>query len=124
MIGLVDYDLQTSTSTSRLIPNLEIMKLANYYQTEQQTFCRLLSLTETDLTTYDKIFFFSELTARPEIPSVYKRLNNVIYGGASFTNGKYIPFTPEIIDFMPPKTAIYKNFLKQKYDDGIAAKVI
>ena len=29
MIGLVDYDLYSSASTTQLIPNLEIMKLAS-----------------------------------------------------------------------------------------------
>ena len=46
MIGLVDFDLQTSTSTSLLIPNLEIMKLATYYKKEENTFCRLIGLNK------------------------------------------------------------------------------
>ena len=34
MIGLVDYDIQVSTSSQLIIPNLEIMKLATYYKLE------------------------------------------------------------------------------------------
>jgi len=60
MIGLVDYDFYSSTSTTSLIPNIEIMKLATYYRNEKNTFCRLIDLDETELTCYDKIYFFSE----------------------------------------------------------------
>ena len=81
MIGLIDYDLQTSTSVNLHPPNLEIMKLATYYKLEQQHFCRLMSLNETELTAYDKIYFFSEAETRPEVPEAFLKSNNVIYGG-------------------------------------------
>ena len=61
MIGLVDFDLLTRSSKSLYIPNLEIMKLATYYKTEEKQFCRLMSLEETELNTYDKITFFALL---------------------------------------------------------------
>ena len=60
MIGLVDYAVQASTSTTLLVPNIEIMKLATYYKVEENQFCRLIGLDETDLTPYDKIYFFCE----------------------------------------------------------------
>lgn len=60
MIGLVDIDLQTSTATNLCPPNIEIMKLATYYKTEENLFCRLINLDETELTSYDKIYIFSE----------------------------------------------------------------
>jgi len=44
MIGLVDFDFYSSTSTTKLIPNIEIMKLATYYKTEKNLFCRLIDL--------------------------------------------------------------------------------
>ena len=122
MIGLIDYDLQTSTSTSLLIPNLEIMKLSTYYRVEKNTFCRLVSLEETELTLYDKIYFFSEINV-PQVPEAFRRAPNVIYGGAAFTN-KYIPFENNLIDYTIPRPAIYKEFLKQKYQGGIKSKVI
>lgn len=124
MIGLVDYDLQTSTSARLTPPNIEIMKLATYYKTEENVFCRLVSLNEEDLTGYDKIYFFSEAASQPKIPSNFLRSKNVIYGGTAFTNGIYIPFKNTIIDFTLPKTHIYKEFLKQKYNDGIKHSVI
>ncbi len=34
MIGLVDWDFQINTSMRLCPPNLEIMKLANYYKSE------------------------------------------------------------------------------------------
>lgn len=124
MIGLVDLDWCLSTSTNYLIPNLEIMKLASYYKSEENQFCRLLTLNEQELSNYDKIYVFSEITKNPIIPDNYLRANNVIYGGTAFTNGKYIPFENSIIDYTLPRTFIYKDFLKQKYNDGVRAKVI
>ena len=124
MIGLVDYDLYSSASTTQLIPNLEIMKLASYYKVEKNTYCRLLSLDEQDLTAYDKIYFFSESDTQPIIPPQFLAQNNVIYGGTAFTNGIYIPFEEELIDYSLPRTAIYADFLKQKNSEGIEPKII
>ena len=124
MIGLVDYDLQTSTSVKLNPPNLEIMKLATYYKQEENTFCRLISLDETELTSYDKIYFFSEKSITPDIPPQFLQASNVIYGGTVFTNRVYIPFQNSIIDHTIPRPAIYKEYLKQKYQDGIKAGII
>ena len=124
MIGLLDYDLCSSSSVRNILPNLEIMKLATYYKTEENRFCRLLSLKEEDLSGYEKIYFFSELHPRPNIPDNYLRQSNVIYGGTSFTNGIYKPFENEIIDYTIPRVNIYKEYLKTRYDDGVKAKVI
>lgn len=124
MIGLLDLDWELSTSSSRLVPNIEIMKLATYYKVEENQFCRLLSLDEQELTNYDKIYCFSENGENPILPENYLRAKNVIYGGTAFTNGKYIPFENEIIDFTIPRSAIYKDSLKQKYNDGVKSKVI
>ena len=123
MIGLLDLDLQTSKSINLNPPNLEIMKLATYYRIEENLFCNLISLTDTVLEGYDIIYCFSEAD-NPVIPDMLRRQSNVIYGGTGFTNGEYKPFENEIIDYTLPKTWIYKNFLKEKYDSGIKMKVI
>lgn len=123
MIGLLDYDWLQSKKTSVLIPNLEIMKLATYYKVEENHFCRLLTLEEQELKSYDIIYFFSEIAKQPTIPEQYLRANNVEYGGTAFTK-KYIPFKNEIIDYTIPRPTIYKEFLKQKYNDGVKAKTI
>ena len=124
MIGLVDYDFQTSIAPTLIPPNLEIMKLATYYKVEKNIFCRLVSLNETELTNYDKIYFFSEQTIAPEIPDAFKRANNIIFGGTTFTNGIYQPFEDEIIDYTLPRPFIYKEILKQKYNDGVKSTII
>lgn len=124
MIGLIDLDLQTSTSTTSLIPNLEIMKLAAYYQQEENHFCRLVDLSEDDLTRYDKIFFFSEHSHHADIPVQFLRANNVIFGGTGFTNDIYIPFENSLIDFTAPTLSIYKGFLQSKYNDGVKTQLI
>jgi hypothetical protein len=50
MVGLVDFDLQSNTSSAVLPPpNLEIMKLATYYRMEENKFCRLVALDEQEL---------------------------------------------------------------------------
>lgn len=123
MIGLVDYDLQTSSSINLTPPNLEIMKLATYYKLEENKFCRLVDLDESDLSTYDKIYFMSEGSYNPKIPETFLRADNVVFGGAAFTK-EYIPFENEIIDYTLPRLAIYQEFLKRKYQDGIKTKVI
>ena len=124
MIGLVDYDLQVSTSTQILIPNLEIMKLATYYKIEENTFCRLIDLDETELEAYNKIYFFSETSEELNVPIAFLRAKNIIFGGTAFTNGIYKPFDNSIIDYTIARPAIYKNFLKEKYQSGIKTKVI
>ena len=124
MIGLVDWDLQTSSNTKTLIPNLEIMKLATYYRSEENIFCRLVELDETELSGYEKIYFFSEADDAPNIPQAFLRANNIVYGGTAFTKGVYIPFENEIIDFTLPRPTIYKDFLKKKYQEGVKTKVI
>lgn len=123
MIGLLDYDILSSNKNSILIPNIEIMKLATYYKTEEQQFCRLLTLDEQELSSYDKIYFFSEKEKLPSVPEQYLRANNVQFGGTAFTK-EYIPFKNSIIDYTLPRPTIYKDFLKQKYNDGVRAKVI
>ena len=71
MIGLVDYDLQTTSLVGLVPPNIEIMKLATYYKNEENTFCRLIDLKEQELSSYDKIYFFSEQEKYPENKSPY-----------------------------------------------------
>ena len=124
MIGLVDYDFQHSTSVHLTYPNLEIMKLATYYKYENNIFCRLIDLKEEELEVYDKIYFFSESNGTPEVPLNFRKSKNIIYGGTAFTNGIYQPFENSIIDYTIPRPSIYKEFLKEKYNEGIKAKNI
>ena len=46
MIGLVDLQLQSWPKLQLCPPNLEIMKLATYYQREENKFCRIINLDE------------------------------------------------------------------------------
>ena len=123
MIGLVDFDFYSSTSTTKLIPNIEIMKLATYYKTEKNLFCRLIDLQETELSSYDKIYFFSESEKPINVPDAFKKVGNIIFGGTAFTK-QYIPFEEEIIDYTIPRPTIYKEILKKKYQDGIKSRII
>ena len=123
MIGLLDWDIYQQSASKRLVPNLEIMKLATYYLREQNKFCQLLTPDTQELSNYDKIYYFSEAEMLPKIPEQFSRANNIIFGGTAFTQ-QYQPFENSLIDFLPANTKIYKNFLKQKYADGAKAKVV
>ncbi len=122
MIGLYDYDIRASSSRL-LLPNLEIMKLYNYYKVEENKFTRFIDPLDTT-EDYDLIYFFSEQYQSPEIPSVIKKNKNVIYGGTALTNGEYQPFKNELIDYTLPSTGIYKNFLSEQYHNGLQTKVL
>lgn len=119
MIGMVDLQLQSWTKPQLCPPNLEIMKLAAYYQKEENHFCRLINLDETELTGYDKIYVFSESKDYIQVPDAFKRASNVIFGGTAFTNGIYVPFKNQIIDYTLPNPQFYKGFLKDKYAAGL-----
>lgn len=91
---------------------------------EENQFCKLVDLEETELTGYDKIFFFSEQEEQPVVPPQFLRADNVVFGGTTFTNGVYQPFENSLIDFTLPRTAIYKDFLKKKYNDGVKTNAL
>lgn len=124
MIGLVDLQLQSWDKPQLCPPNLEIMKLAAYYQGEENKFCRIINLNETEFDGYDKIYIFSESKDFVTVPEALRRAPNVIYGGTAFTNGKYIPFENKLIDYTMAKTRIYHEFLKTKRSEGISDKQI
>ena len=124
MIGLVDLQLQQWDKPSLCPPNLEIMKLATYYQQEENKFCRLIGLEETELGGYDKVYIFSESKEHITVPEAFKRSPNIVYGGTAFTNGKYIPFENKLIDYTLARTRIYAGLLKDKYKNGISEKEI
>ena len=124
MIGLVDLQLQSWPKPQLCPPNLEIMKLATYYQREENKFCRLINLDETELSSYDKIYVFSESKEFTNVPEAFRRATNVIFGGTAFTNDKYIPFENKLIDFTLARPRIYTNFLKDKYMAGLKEKEI
>lgn len=123
MIGLVDYDIYQSKGFTLHPPNLEIMKLASYYKIEEHEFCRLVSLEETMLDGYDKIYFFSE-DRNISIPESFKSAKNVIFGGSAFNNGIYKPFDNSLIDFSIPRSYLYKDFLNDKYRNGVKTREI
>ena len=100
------------------------MKLAAYYQHEENKFCRIIELNETDLTNYDKIYIFSESKDYTTIREPFLRASNVIFGGTAFTNGIYIPFENKLIDYTIARTDIYKPMMKEKLAAGIKEKEI
>ena len=124
MIGLVDLQLQSWDKPQLCPPNLEIMKLATYYQYEENTFCRLIGLHETELTNYDKIYIFSESKDFVKVPDAFRRATNVVFGGTAFTNDIYTPFENKLIDYTIARTDIYKPLMKERYATGLKEKEI
>ena len=100
------------------------MKLASYYKKEENKFCKLVSLEDSELSAYEKIYFFSQQERYPQIPESFLKADNVIYGGTAFTNRIYVPFENSLIDYTIPRASVYGQILKDKYNDGIKANVI
>lgn len=124
MIGLVDLQLQSWDKPQLCPPNLEIMKLATYYQQEENKFCRIINLDETELGGYEIVYVFSESENYVTVPEAFKRAPNVVYGGTAFTGGRYVPFENRLIDYTLPRTRIYANFLKEKRIAGLDDKEV
>lgn len=122
MIGLIDLDFQLTPGIQLRPPNIEIMKLASYYKTEECKFCRLVSLNEANIDGYSDIYLFSEFNHYTEIPANILQIPQLQFGGTAFTNQEYVPFNNSIIDTMIPRTFIYKEFLQRKYNDGAKTK--
>lgn len=95
------------------------MKLATYYQAEENKFCRLINLDEQEFGGYEKVYIFSESRDYITVPEAFRKADNVIYGGTAFTNGKYIPFENKLIDYTLARTRIYTQFLRDKYQAGL-----
>ena len=119
MICLVDLQLQSWDKPQLCPPNLEIMKLATYYQAEENKFCRLINLDETEFGGYEKVYIFSENKNYITVPEALRKADNVVYGGTAFTNGKYIPFENKLIDYTLAKPRIYTQFLRDKRQAGL-----
>ena len=119
MIGLVDFDFQSQTKLNPDPPNIEIMKLANYYRTEENKFSMLVDLNADNFEGFEKIYFFSEKNNPPKIPPQFLKQNDIIYGGTAFTNGNYSPFKNILIDFTLPSPHIYRALLQDKYNNGV-----
>lgn len=100
------------------------MKIATYYQQEENKFCRLINLNETEFGGYEQIYVFSESKDYITVPDALKRATNVTYGGTAFTNGIYVPFKNKLIDYTLARPRIYTGFLKEKYQAGLTEKEI
>ena len=76
------------------------------------------------MTSYEKIYIFSESKEFITVPEAFKKSSNIIYGGTAFTNNKYIPFENKLIDYTLARTRIYGEFLKEKRIAGLSDEEI
>ena len=123
MIGIYDCDLFNYKSLYHLpIPNLEVMKISSYYVVEERQYCRLLLPGEQDIDAYDMLYCCAEHT--DIFPSHFMQARKLELVGAGFNNGQYKPFSNSLIDFTLPRTTVYKEFLRDKFDVGYEVRDI
>lgn len=116
MIGLYDNSLGSSSPNQLGLPNVEIMKLAEYYKEEKHQFCRLILPHETDMTIYEKIYCCSDFDSA--IPMCLRGRDNVEFIGHAFTNEPYVALENDLMDFSIPRTAIYREWLREEQIKG------
>lgn len=107
MIGLVDYDLLHDSHC--ITPNLEIMKLSQYYKDRNHMVKFLTNARNLDL--FDRVYIQKDNLA-PPYPINSLARDNVTVGGLAYTNNNYIPLKPEIEE-SKPDFSIYKAFLRE-----------
>ncbi len=104
-IGFVDVDLMTSPYLKRL--NVELMKLANYY--EQQGHTVEVLHPQSYIYDYDKLCIFCD-ERTPD--SMYKKHPNIDYYGEYYNNKQYVPFSNDEINYGKTNYRTYDNLLK------------
>lgn len=101
-IGLMDGDMSKYT----YVPfNLDIMKLSTYYKKKRE----IVSLSPSFLPDKYTNFIYRKDYVDGSFPPKLLDYNNVIYGGAAFSNGTYHPMTEDIERCIPDKQ-IYQKF--------------
>ena len=103
-VGLYDMDMATYT----LVPfNLELMKLSAYYKKKREVVILSPSFTPER----HQKFFMRKDFDDGNFPMGLEKVPNLDYGGYAFSNGIYVPMTPEI-ETMRPDTSLYENMEK------------
>ena len=105
-IGLIDYD--ALLYPENFFPNIDIMKLSNYYKKERHI--TSLILNTNNLERYTKIFFRKE-NDDGVYPSKVLLRENCEYGGEAFSNNLYQSISKEV-DNAAPDLNIYNTYFR------------
>ena len=111
-IGVIDYDLYKKPQVKRL--NADAMKVCNYYQEKG---CEVAILSPADnIFHWDKIIFFVEkIYPNLKEQGAFQQHPNIDFAGTAYSNGYYIPFNNEEINYSKIQTNFYNNILKYYY---------
>lgn len=111
-IGIYDADIYQPNS--KPFPNLEAMKISNFYKNKSAIVELLPNLI--DIEKYDKVFIRKD-RKRGKIDNKVLMMGNVDYGGLFFSNNIYVPLNDEI-EKTTPDTTLYMPFLREKLKEG------
>lgn len=96
LIGLYDEDFAQKPFVRPF--NLQLLKIATYYQQQKDMVKILPSFDNIDR--YTKVYYRKDLLTGKENPNI-ALYRNVDVGGYYFTNGIYLPMEPEIENVIP-----------------------
>lgn len=101
-VGLYDADMATYVHTA---PNLELMKYSAYYKNKGE----ITVLSPLFNPALFNTFVYRKDYDDGDFPDLLK-YDNILYGGLSYSNNKYIPL-PEEIETLVPDTSIYDKMM-------------
>jgi hypothetical protein len=105
-IGIVDLDLWSNIKS---FPNLELMKVYNYYY-NKNNIVRMVRPTDP-LTTFTHIYFFKENPNTSISKKINMRMDNKTLYGYGFYK-KFFPLKNEISE-VPPRYLPYDSFVER-----------
>lgn len=111
-IGFYDYDLLLKPS--KVVMNLEAMKIANYYHRQGEIVTLENSLD--NINSYDKFYICRNLMAK-KVPVgkdiISTSADNTTHIGLAYTNGMYLPMERSLEEQVP-SVALYAPYIRQK----------
>ena len=102
------YDQDALLYKRNFVPNLEAMKISSYFKFNKHFVNLILN---GNYEKYSKVFLFKEKEDK-HFPSLLISNDKVTYGGAAFSNGKYISIFPEAENFRPDYL-LYNKYIKK-----------
>lgn len=120
MYGFIDFDLLNLKGYKNFVPpNLELMKLAQYFSQEEKQICRIITEDFSSLGAYEKVFVRADFSSIEDIKKILPPSQNIHFGGKSFTGGKYTPLRKSIIEFSRADPRLYNPLFKSWRERGM-----
>lgn len=113
------YDTDTHIKPKKLLLNLELMKVANYYREQGEAV--ILENDLSKITNHDKFFIFRDLLPKQAFKNhksiFHSPEEDVKHFGLAYTNGKYVPLDREYEE-QEPYLKVYSPYLIDKVQTG------